>query len=347
MRQIAIWLNDSEVPTSRDVLRRRQGKPESGAKWTTQTVRSVLTSPAMAGLHTDRGKPLRDLDGMPVRRCEGILDVQTWERLKAAVAGTGHSVHRVDANPLLQVAFCVCGDPFYTTVATSPKGRRYRYYRCSRQASQPGCGSRSIPADVLEGCVAAIFLGLVGDVEVIERVPIPAEDHARELAEATEAVEHLDEEYNAGRLHAAAYARMVTRLEEKREELSKLPVRPASVERRPTGRTYAQEWDSRDTQARRRLMLHAGFEVRAERMAEGIAIAFQVDPELADRAQRAMAGEQVTIPGHEAIQASWDAPTIASFDFGSAEELADWALSTAANLRSKREAAVEAARQRS
>jgi site-specific DNA recombinase len=323
MRQTSIWLNEQGVPTSRDVLRRRQGKPETDAKWTTQTVRAVLTSPAIAGLHTtEGGKPLRDTDGMPVRRCEGIIDVLTWERLVRQVKGAGHSVHRVDANPLLQVAFCaVCGDPFYTTVARSPKGRSYRYYRCSRQASKTTCGNRSIPADALESWAADIFLGLVGDLDHFERIHIPAEDHERELAGASEAIEHLDSEYDAGKLHASAYSRMVSRLEDKREQLSKLPVRAASVERRPTGRTFAQEWEARDEQARRRLMRNSGFEIRAARTADGYSIAFQIDPELAERAQRAAAGETVGIPGHEAVQSSWELPG-RSYTFASAEELA-------------------------
>ena len=38
--------------------------------------------------------------------------------------------------------------------------------------------------------------------------------------------------------------------------------------------------------------------------------AFQLDPELAARVQRAAAGEPVQVPGHDAIQANWEAPDL-------------------------------------
>jgi site-specific DNA recombinase len=305
MRQIALWLNSSGVPTSRDAVRRRSGKPELGSKWSTEAVRSLFRAPAIAGMQASDGRPLRDADGMIVERCEGIITRDEWEQLKTAITGSAHKAHRVDANPLLRVAYCALdGAPMYSTGDKS-KNHRYRYYRCSL-AAKDECSGRNIPADWLEKETGLTFLDQVGDIDMFDRIPVPAEDHTRELAEAEEAIANLDSEYQAGQLHARAYARMVSALEDKREALSALPSRPAGYRLRPTGQTFAQRWEQSDAQERRRLMLSAGFEVRVSRTAEGFTFGSRFDPELAQRAQRAAAGEVIE-PDHEAWQAAWDA----------------------------------------
>ncbi len=306
MRQIALWLNETGIPTSRDVVRLRQGNPAKGSQWTTEAVRSVFNSPAIAGMHARDGKPLRDADGLIVDRCPAIIDHDTWERLTLAIAGSPHGAHRVDANPLLRVAHCALdGAPLYTT-GDPTKNHRYRYYRCSLQAKS-GCTGRNVPAEWLEHVTGIAFLGQVGDTEIIDRIEIPAEDHTRELAETDEAIANLDAEYREGGLNARAYARMVSALEDKRARLAELPSRPAHYRLRPTGETFGQRWDRLDPAGRRGLMIDAGYEVRASRTNEGFTFGFQIDPELAERAQRAAAGQPVDLPGHDATQESWQA----------------------------------------
>jgi site-specific DNA recombinase len=321
MRRISMWLNESAVPTSRDVVRRRAGKPEKGSQWSTEAVRSVFNSPAIAGMHAADGKPLRDADGLIVDRCEGIIDRDTWERLKLAIAGSPHKAHRVDANPLLRVAYCALdGAPFYTT-GDPTANHRYRYYRCSLHAKGE-CRGRNVPAEWLENITGIAFLGQVGDTEIIDRIEIPAEDHTRELAETDEAIDHLDAEYREGRLNARAYSRMISSLEERRDRLAALPSRPATWKLRPTGETFGQRWGRLDPAGRRKLMIDAGFEVRASRTSEGFTFGFQIDPELAERAQQAAAGQSVTVPGHQVAQESWQAIGSGStITAGSADEL--------------------------
>lgn len=125
-----------------------------------------------------------------------------------------HKAHRVDADPLLRVAFCaIDGAPPYTT-GDPDANHRYRYYRCSL-SSRSGCTGRNVPAEALEQWTATAFLGQVGAVEIVERIPVPAEDHTRELAEVEEAIANLDAEYSEGRLVARTYSRMVSALEDK------------------------------------------------------------------------------------------------------------------------------------
>ena len=89
------------------------------------------------------------------------------------------------------------------------------------------------------------------------------------------------------------------------QDLLSRPVIPAGYDKRPTGKTYRQLWDSSDTHGRRMLMVKAGYEFRAAKEGKSITLAFQLDPELAARAQAAAAGETVQLPGHGQVQGSW------------------------------------------
>jgi len=287
LRSVAIWLNDSGVPTSRNLQRRRGGKPERPSQWRAEQVKGVLLSPAIIGLQADTdGRPLHGPDGLPVRRCEGILSRETWGRVKAAMGSQDHQPHRSDANPLLRIAFCPCGAPLYGTAS----GKGARYYRCRDHRDR--CRSRSVPADLLEDAAEELFLAAAGEDEITERVPVPAEDHSAEIAECDEGIAHLDAEYRAGRLHARAYGRVVSSLEERRELLLALPSRPAGHELVPAGETFRQRWQRAGGAERRRLMLAASFRVMARRYADGSIFVLSLgDAGLALRMHGASSGE--------------------------------------------------------
>lgn len=319
MRQIAISLNERGVPTSQDVVRRRAGRDERGTRWSVPSVKAVFTNPAIAGLQNNAGKPLRDGAGMAIKRCEGILTRDEWERLKLAIDRPAQGAHRVDANPLLHVAYCAAdGRALYST---GPTGRERSgwYYVCAGKLRDSGCPGSRIRAGDLEELTGYVFLAQVGHVEFAERVLIPGEDHAGELAEVADAIAGLDEELEAGNLHPRAYARMITPLEHKRDALAALPSRAARIERRPTGETYAQRWEHSDPTERRKLMTGAGFEIWASKVGAELTFAFKLDPELAARAQAAAAGEAVELPGHGAVQRSWESPDVPESDWTPAQ----------------------------
>jgi DNA invertase Pin-like site-specific DNA recombinase len=316
MRQVAIWLNETGVPSSRTIQRIRRNerlaaegkppKPVPAVTWTTQQVRHILLSAAMAGLHaTTTGAALKDQNLMPVGRCEGIIDRATWEQVKAAIAGGGpaHSAPRADANPLLQVAFCGagdCGAPLYITgsAAMESVSPKYRYYRCRDFRT---CRSRSIQAGLLEEAAEELFLAITGDTEVIQRVLIPAEDHTAELADLEKAAAELSAEFAALRLRASAYSRATEALHARREHLKSLPQREAGYADVPAGETFAQRWEAADVTGRRRLMHEAGFRVLAQRLPTGsVAVMALAGKDLAERAGKAAGGvsqEPVPFPG--------------------------------------------------
>ena len=66
---IARWLQESGVPSPKDVIRKRNGKPMTGTPWTTAAVRIILRSHAVLGAVTNaNGEPLRDSQGVVVYR---------------------------------------------------------------------------------------------------------------------------------------------------------------------------------------------------------------------------------------------------------------------------------------
>jgi hypothetical protein len=127
---------------------------------------------------------------------------------------------------------------------------------------------------------------------IVKRVEFPAEDHSRELAEVTETLESLDAERRAGRLSAAAYARLAATWEAERERLAELPQRPARVEAVPTGETFGSKWQGlRTTAGRRMLMQTAGFRVLAWRdRDDSITVMALAGKDLAERTAKAAGG---------------------------------------------------------
>jgi hypothetical protein len=64
---------------------------------------------------------------------------------------------------------------------------------------------------------------------------------------------------------------MMSRLEARRDRLAAVPSTPARIQRRPTGRTFADRWAEADQAGRRQLMIDAGFQFRIARTPIGMA----------------------------------------------------------------------------
>ena len=241
------WLNEQGIPASRDAQRLRNDKPAKGKGWTPATVQKVLTSPGLAGHVLAQGEPLRDADGLIVR-IDPLIPPEDYERLQTALKERAYG-RRVNASRLLQVAYCaLCSSPLHATpTKTSASAEQvYRYYLCS-EGRKSACPANRVPAEYLEDLAGRLFLGLVGNQEILERVDVPAEDSSAELATVEEAMEHLEAQYATGAVYrgvngAERFAAMMTRLEERRDRLAELPSTPARIEYRPTGRTFADRW---------------------------------------------------------------------------------------------------------
>jgi site-specific DNA recombinase len=274
-RSIARWLNAEGYPPSRDIQRLRreaQHARESGQEpppevingkgWSAQAVRKVLSSPSLGGYISSHGELRRDADNVAIR-IDPLIPDEDYERLQADLRDRGYS-RQCNASSLLGVARCaMCASPLYQTVTRAGTSREHRYYICDGYR-QGQCRAGRIPAADLEKRVEKVFLAAVGSQEIMEPRRLVAVDYSSERAGVDEAIEHLENQYAAGKVYQGAkgaerFAAMMTRLDERRARLAAEATRPPEPEYLPSGVTFAQRWADRDLAGRRLLMYESGF----------------------------------------------------------------------------------------
>jgi site-specific DNA recombinase len=309
-----------------------EGIPSQGGNaWLSSTMIRLLRNPVIRGYVMHDGQIVRDDDGMPVRR-EALIDDEMWTQLQARLDAnaTPRSGAVSDANLLLQVAFCTCGQPLY---GHARKGRGYGYYQCKTRRLGGKCETRSIRIDVLDELVTEALLGQVGSVAMLEKIVIPAEDHTKKLAQIEQQIADIEAEVVNG-MPVSSATRMLAKLEANAEALRALPSRPERIEWKETGQTFSERWAELDRAGRHQLMLDSGFEVRVADAGrpKGLTFAFRLDPDLARRVRTVAAndGPLLDKPSHAEIQASWEAPGFER-SFTSVAELASFLSSVAAD----------------
>ncbi len=269
------------------------------ARWTRQSLKIILLSPATIGhaMHGNR-EIIRD-EGSPSVIAPPLIPEKEWERVKLALGDHRTPRRSKDASLLLRVAYCMDGLPLYR-FSSNPHGKIYTYYKClalCRPDRYPdGCTSAAIPMGFLDDLATGLFLAEVGDVEVMRQVVEADDSHKRRLnvlgkriiALTAEEVEH-DKDHDEE----------IARLKAERARLRVLKVPGPRVREESTGRTFAQEWEARDVTGRRDLMVKAGFRVEAGFVNGNLAVMHVLDPELAKRAGKAASGQQVTIPADD------------------------------------------------
>ncbi|MDV3129595.1 recombinase family protein [Mycobacterium sp. 21AC1] len=263
VQSIAERLTAEGVPSSRDRQRQLQGKETTGAAWSTTTLHRLLESKTLLGYTVHQG------DADPeVMKSEPILTASEFRQLQAVLdlRKRPKTTNRTgNASPLLGVAFCLeCGSSIHQKSQVA-KGKRYRYYYCS---SKPQHGGK-IPAEWLEEVLEETFLDKLGDTEVHEPVIVPASDHTDELDSARMQLEVVTGVMRKSSSLAVleTLAEQIAELDTRIVELEALPVQPTRTEHVPTGRTYSQDWEDSDTDAKRRLLLDSG--IRYEVLLEG------------------------------------------------------------------------------
>ena len=281
--------NRRAIPSPRDVLRARRqrsgkaGKPVQGDPWRRTALYGMLRSPVMLGQAVHGGKPVTGDDGMPVTRGPALITQEEFDRLQLALTSATRAQTRTQTpSLLLGVAFCgSCGgpdsewvpEPLYRSERYGRAGRSklYGYYLCRASGRRveygDQCSARSIPAGWLDARAASSFLDMAGELEIMQRIWQPGEDHSEELAQVRSALGGVRAEFDRGAYGYPGgqdeYAARVDRLSARLSALAELPSRPASYVLSGTGRTFRQAWDSSDVAERRRLMLDSGFHLYA------------------------------------------------------------------------------------
>lgn len=152
IREIAdrIIAGDS-LRTIRTDLDRRGIRPPHADKWSSASLRSVVSKPMTAGLRTLKGEVMAD------GQWPAILDRQTWELVRAVLANEERKTgtRAVDRHLLAGIATCgLCGAPMYVGTNGS-KGRRKAVYKCS------GCARLSRSQPWLDDHVTAVVRALL------------------------------------------------------------------------------------------------------------------------------------------------------------------------------------------
>jgi site-specific DNA recombinase len=248
---IARWLNDSGVPTSRNLVRIRGGKPVRPSRWQATTITKILASPAVLGATVNQyGEPLRDDSGAVVYRSDPLISREKYDKVRAILSARKGGP-RVNSSPLLQIVFC--GDcaaggqpnPLYVT-RTRTGDKEYVYYHCRlAHRDSTACPAKRIKADELEMMLEMALLAQCGDTELTEIREIPGQDHSEEMSRAAETIGHLSTLIALGAAKGQDVTADEARLEEAKRQLGQiasLPVIPARTEAVPSGELFRQRW---------------------------------------------------------------------------------------------------------
>jgi site-specific DNA recombinase len=311
---------------SADFNRRGLASPRNAARdnpdgqpWRPDSLRRILRNPALMGHAVHGRETVYGADGLAVQRGPALVAPDIFAQVQEIFKSRASTRTRHNATAmLLNIAYCTCGRPLYLReqVSAGKTGARRRIYRCRAAMRptefQPGCNAQSIRADRLDRMACKLFLDLVDDAEVMERIYVPGDDPAGEIEQVRAALTATRREHDLGQYGYPGgqqeYEDRVARLSERLVSLAARSVVRSHWEKRPTGEKYAQLWERSDAQERRRLMMGAGFEFRAKMSgakAKVFEFAFRLDPDLVRRAQAAAAGEPVELPGHDAEHASY------------------------------------------
>ena len=238
-----------------DGIRSQSGKP-----WNVTVMLRILRSPVIRGYLVNEGEIVRDAEGMPVTR-EGLIDDDTWMRLQAALdanASPGSGIVS-DASLLLQVAFCGhCEQPLYKMVR---KGRGYSYLQCRTRRTGGKCQGKSVRMNVLEDLIVSALMDAAGTVPMREKIVIPAEDSARELAKVTESMAQIEATVISGTMPPESAARMLSGLEAKQAALKATKSKPERVTYEETGEKFAELWAALDDAGRHAFLISSEIRV--------------------------------------------------------------------------------------
>lgn len=260
---IARELTEAGTLTPTDHALARKGKPTKGGKWTGQTLRQLLRSKTLLGHVTHNGVTVRDSVGKPIHKGPPIVSSDDFDRVQAILDSRSNKKLRSNGtSPMLGVALCFdCNHPLYANTQMA-KGKLYRYYSCKP------CKGAMINAEEIEQELEYMLLETVGDSYATEKHYIPAQDHQTELNEAVQAINELTDALVRAKSNTVRerLTQQIDALDERIEELEKLPQREAGWDYRQLPITYREQWEASDTEERRQLLLRAGITLSITRV---------------------------------------------------------------------------------
>ncbi|MBD0689626.1 recombinase family protein [Streptomyces sp. CBMA123] len=271
---VTMWLNKNQILTARDRARIRAGKPPGRLnkatgeyvleRWSETTVAELLTNEALLGYKKHKGEIIIGSDGKPLKIAEAAFDPNEWDELQAACQARRITFQRRAnrPNPKYGVVFCGGCTKNGTHSQVKWKDREYRYYRCNGSHALR-CEGHTIDAEEADDIMEKVFLREAGHEQVVKRVFQPGEDHTKELEQVRKHIKRLQAEKDRAKdwdeEDEAEYEERLGALRARRNELKKLPQRKAGWVAERLKKTYREAWEEGDANARRKLLISAGF----------------------------------------------------------------------------------------
>jgi site-specific DNA recombinase len=260
--RIAVDLNARKVPTWRDYLRSKAGKPHRGVQWTSATIVAIVTNSTAAGFFTYKGEQVEDEEGNPVMiAADPIMTPEEWNQM--VVRFTTDERKAVRSTPsrsmLGGVATCgLCGANMSSAKKSknNKAGSVYFYYTCNNlqtgTCQLPGRTTRELLDKLVNDAVSRVL----GQAPVFDRSSVDSGPVRVELEAVRKRLDRLEADYVAGRYdeegQEESYWKMHKNLSGKvsrlRDEVEALEGTPKFVD---TGRTYAEVWAEKDDEQKR------------------------------------------------------------------------------------------------
>lgn len=219
-----------------------------GNGWTAVALRRLLRRPILRGHQVHRGEVVRGADGLPITPHESLITASEWHALNEALAARSLPSTRTEAaeHMLLRgLASCAhCGANLHA-VSQPDKPAVWTCSRKTATASGAKCPGVVVSRARLEEHIVGLVMDSVGNVEGTEvLVEDSPDDEALELEAALDAVlaqlRDVDDE-DAEAVLLGQRRRLRARLRELRDRPA---LRTAVI--RPTGVTFAEEWEQAD-----------------------------------------------------------------------------------------------------
>lgn len=269
IQSIAEGLTEQGVLSPRDHFRNARGLKVKGAKWNPQSLFKMLESRALLGVVSHEGSPVLDPEGNEISKADPLISLETWHRIQSSLLERRKAKannRTSDASPLLGVIGCKECQSNMHHRANKVAGKTYRYYYC------PNKHGKSVKADDFEKLFEQTFLGLLGNHKVMRREYVAAEDHTVELMDAKATLNSLMASMMSAQSNTVrdALTKQIASVDLRIVHLESLPQREAQWRMVPTDKTYQQEWDYSDQEARRQLLINSGIRALTINLGKGI-----------------------------------------------------------------------------
>ncbi|MFF0220923.1 recombinase family protein [Streptomyces sp. NPDC004629] len=267
--KIAVDLNKRNVPTWRDYLRIERGDESKGVAWTANAIRAIVANPTVGGIYTYKGETVADEDGEPVRITdEPLMEYGEWASLVADLTANRPVARATPSRSMLGgVAVCdLCSAKMSSSKKTKENGRVFYYYACNNINTGTCPSPARIRREDLDMAVGQFVRVTLGPLPVMERVNNSISQAKSELAEAEATLDRLESDYLAGRIKSDVQVERYwkqhefqsAKVERLREKIKEAEGAPAWKD---TGRTYAEEWESKDDEQKRVFIQRHGITV--------------------------------------------------------------------------------------